>query len=65
MLPGFLPSCHLLNSKTFNTISTMAAEKNSTWKNLIMGLFLPKLKLLMIMSPVIKSLFTGETEHHN
>jgi hypothetical protein len=35
-LPSLRPSCHLLNSITFKTINTMAAEKNNTWKNFIM-----------------------------
>jgi hypothetical protein len=37
VLPSFFPSCHLLNSSTFNTISITDADKKTTWKNLIMN----------------------------
>jgi hypothetical protein len=35
VLPSFLPSCHFLNSSTFNTIRIMDASIKRTWKNLI------------------------------
>jgi hypothetical protein len=58
VLPSFLPSCHLLKSIIFRIIITIEAEKNRTWKNLIMAdiaenLLPVKLKFLVKMFPVI------------
>jgi hypothetical protein len=47
ILPSFLPSCHLLKSSTFKTISITAAIKKSTWKNWTMGLLIYSLKVIV------------------